>query len=154
MLSFNFFFFNNFTVGLYFPDLKQTAGCTLNNSEEFGSTQVPCLCQKSFSDGPEFLFPPLCQWLTSGKEKIQLKAVKSNVLFIFLLTELFSGHLRNQKWEWKKRDAGKSEQAHIGISLAVSREETRIRTKMQVRNRINEAVHVSYVLVYPSGRRL
>lgn len=83
------FFFNNFTVRLYFPGPKQTAGCTLNNSEEFGSMQVPHLCQKSFSDGPEFLFTPLCQGLTSGKEKIQLKAIKSNVLFIFLLTELF-----------------------------------------------------------------
>jgi len=93
------FFFNNFTVRLFLPGPKQTAGCTLNNSEEFGSTQVPPLCQKSFSDGPEFPFPHFCQRLTSGKEKIQLKAIKSNVLFIFLLTELFSGHLRNQKWE-------------------------------------------------------
>lgn len=93
------FFFNNFTVRLYFPSPKQTAGCTLNNGEEFGSMQVPHLCQKNFSDGPEFLFTPLCQGLTSGKEKIQSKAIKSNVLFIFLLTELFSGHLRNQKWE-------------------------------------------------------
>lgn len=57
--------------------------------------QVSRLCQKSFSDGPEFLFTPRCQGLTSGKEKIQLNAIKSNVLFVFLLTELFSEHLRN-----------------------------------------------------------
>lgn len=101
------FFFNNFTVRLYFPGSKQTAGCILNNSEDFGSMQVPRLCQKSFSDGPEFLFIPLCQGLTSGKEKIQLKAIKSNVLFIFLLTELFSGHLRNENGgggRWKNQN--------------------------------------------------
>lgn len=51
------------------------------------------------------------------------------------------------------RGVGKSEQAHFGISLAVSREETKIRTKMQARDTINEAVHMSHVLVYPSGKR-
>lgn len=64
--------------------------------------QVSRLCQKSFSDDAEFLFTPRCQGLTSGKEKIQLNAIKSNVLFIFLLTELFSEHLRNQKWEQRE----------------------------------------------------
>lgn len=48
---------------------------------------------------------------------------------------------------------GKPKQARTGFSLAVSREETRIRTKMQVRDGINGAVHMSCVPVYPSGRR-
>lgn len=96
LCSTSIFFFNSFTVRLYYSGPRQAAGCTLYNSKEFGSTQVARLCQKNFSDGPEFLFPPcLCQGLTSGKEKIQLKAIKSNVLFIFLLREFFSGHLRN-----------------------------------------------------------
>lgn len=54
---------------------------------------------------------------------------------------------------WVAGGVGKSEQAHVGISLAVSREETRIRTKMQVRDRINGTVHMPCVLVYPPGRK-
>lgn len=57
LCSTSIFFFNSFTVRLYYSGLRQTAGCMLNNSEEFGSTQVAHWCQKIFADGPEFLFP-------------------------------------------------------------------------------------------------
>lgn len=54
----NFNFFLCFTVRLYYSGPRRAAGCTLYNSKEFGSTQVARLCQKNFSDGPEFLSPP------------------------------------------------------------------------------------------------